>query len=65
MVYRMQLMKELLPVSAILLVVVMMSGVDLFIIGEPSRLISVVPVVLALVIWLLATLKVRRSESVR
>jgi hypothetical protein len=61
----MQLMKELLPVSAILLVVVMMSGVDLFIIGEPSRLISVVPVVLALVIWLLATLKVRRSESVR
>jgi len=65
LVYRMQLMKELLPVSAILLVVVMMSGVDLFIIGEPSRLISVVPVVLALVIWLLATLKVRRSESVR
>ncbi len=61
----MQPMKELLPVSAILLVVVMMSGVDLFIIGEPSRLISVIPVVLVLVIWLVATLKVRRSERVR
>ncbi|RDE13239.1 MAG: hypothetical protein C4K49_08935 [Candidatus Thorarchaeota archaeon] len=58
-------MKELLPVSAILLVIVMMSGVDLFIIGEPSRLISVIPIVLVLVIWLVATLKVRRSEDVR
>jgi hypothetical protein len=61
----MQLTKELLPVSAILLVIIMMSGVDLFIIGDPSRLISVIPVVLVLVIWLVATLKVRRSERVR
>ena len=61
----MQLTKELLPVSAILLVIIMMSGVDLFIIGDPSRLISVIPVVLVLVIWLVANLKVRRSERVR
>lgn len=58
-------MKELLPVSAIILVVVMMSGVDLLVIGEPSRLVSIMPVMLVLVIWLLATLKVRRPESVR
>jgi hypothetical protein len=54
-------LKELLPVSAILLVILAMAGVDLVIIGEPARLVSVVPVLLVLVLWFAAMLKTRRA----
>jgi hypothetical protein len=54
-------MKELLPVTAILVVILAMTGVDILIIGEPSRLVSVVPVLLVLVLWFAAILKTRRA----
>ena len=53
-------LKELLPVSAILLVILAMTGVDLVIIGEPARLVSDVPVLLVLLLWSVAMLKTRR-----
>jgi hypothetical protein len=54
-------LKELLPVSAILVVILAMTGVDIIIIGEPARLVSVVPVLLVLALWLAAILKTRRT----
>jgi hypothetical protein len=54
-------LKELLPVSAILVVILAMAGVDLFIIRGPARLVSVVPVLLILVLWFAAILKTRRA----
>lgn len=61
LVFDVNYLKELLPVSAILLVILAMAGVDLFIIGEPARLVSVVPVLLVLVLWFAAMLKTRRA----
>ena len=57
----MNYLKELLPVSAILLVILAMSGVDIVIIGDTTRLVSVVPILLVLVLWLGAILKTRRA----
>ena len=61
LVFDVNYLKELLPVSAILLVILAMAGVDLVIIGESARLVSVVPVLLVLVLWLAAMLKTRRA----
>jgi len=61
LVFDVNYLKELLPVSAILLVILAMAGVDLFIIGEPARLVSVVPVLLVLVLWFAVMLKTRRA----
>ncbi len=56
---------DTLPVIAILLVVISMSTVDVLIIGEPLRVISAIPILLVLLLWVLATLRIRRrGESV-
>lgn len=57
----MNYLKELLPVSAVLLVILAMTGVDMIIIGEPSRLVSVVPILFVLVLWFAAVVKTRRA----
>jgi len=61
LVFLVNYLKELLPVSAILLVILAMSGVDIVIIGDTTRLVSVVPILLVLVLWLGAILKTRRA----
>ncbi len=53
--------KELLPVSAILVVLFSMAGVDILIVGEPLRAVTVVPIGLVLLLWLVATVRVRRT----
>jgi arginine exporter protein ArgO len=57
--------EDLLPVSAILLVIVSMASVDILIIGEPLRALSATPIGIVLLLWIAATLKVRRRNSVR
>lgn len=57
--------EDLLPVSAILLVIVSMASVDILIIGEPLRALSAIPIGIVLLLWIAATLKVRRRNSVR
>ena len=61
----MEIAKELLPVSAILVVILSMSMVDVFIIGEPLRVLSTAPIIFVLILWLVATIRVRRDEDVR
>jgi hypothetical protein len=57
--------KELLPLSAILIVIVLMTFTDLIVIGEVGRIFSLIPISLVLIIWSLAVAKIRRNESVR
>ena len=59
----MKIHEDILPVLAILGVILSMTGVNLFIIRDPMRVISAVPLSLVLVLWLVAVLKLRRSES--
>ena len=59
----MKIHKDILPVLAILGVILSMTGVNLFIIRDPMQAISAVPLSLVLVLWLVAVLKLRRSES--
>lgn len=59
----MGLTHDLLPVSAIAIVIISMVGVDLAIIRDPGRTISAIPIILFLLIWVLATLRVRRREQ--
>ena len=54
-------MKDFLPVTAILIVIISMSSVFVFILGEPARLVSNLPIVLILVLWVLATFRIRRE----
>ncbi|TFF96482.1 hypothetical protein EU546_01290 [Candidatus Thorarchaeota archaeon] len=61
----MGLQEDLLPVSAILLVVASMVGVDIVIIGEPLRAFSALPIALVLLLWVAATVNVRRRENAR
>ena len=61
----MKLMKDLLPISAILLVVISMTIVDIVIINEPLRALTSIPILIIIGLWFLATLKLRRSEVVR
>ncbi len=56
----MGLTHDLLPVSAIALVIIAMVSVDVLIIGDPYRAISAIPIVLFLLVWAAATFKVRR-----
>jgi hypothetical protein len=57
--------KEILPALAILIVISLMAYTDIVIIGEISRLSSLVPISVVLLLWLLAIIKLRRDESVR
>ncbi len=59
----MEIHEDILPVLAILGVILSMMGVNLFIIRDPMRAISAVPLSLVLVLWLVAVLKIRRPES--
>jgi hypothetical protein len=59
----MEIHEDTLPVLAILGVILSMTGVNLFIIGDPMRSLSALPLSLVLVLWLIAVLKLRRSES--
>ena len=62
-VLHMEIHEDILPVLAILGVILSMTGVNLFIIGDPTRALSAVPLSLVLVLWLIAVLKLRRPES--
>jgi hypothetical protein len=57
----MKILKELLPVSAILIVILAMSGVDIFILGEPERIVSSIPMIIILMLWIFASYKIRRE----
>ena len=57
----MKFMKDVLPVTAILIVIISMSSVFVFILDEPARLVSNLPIVLILVLWVLATFRIRRE----
>jgi ABC-type uncharacterized transport system permease subunit len=57
----MKILKELLPVSAILIVIFAMSGVDIFILGEPERIVSSIPMIIILILWLFATCRIGRE----
>ena len=59
----MEIHEDTLPVLAILGVILSMTGVNLLVIGDPMRAISAVPLSLVLVLWFIAVLKLRRSES--
>ncbi len=61
----MKLQEDLLPVSAILIVIASMVGVDILIIGEPLRTLSAVPISIVLLLWLAATIRVRRRNDAR
>lgn len=59
-------MRDLLPLSAILVVLISMSLVDILIIGDAVRVVSIVPMLVVLLLWGVATLRVRgRDASVR
>jgi len=59
-------LRDLLPLSAILVVLISMSLVDILIIGDAVRVVSIVPMLVVLLLWGVATLRVRgRDASVR
>ena len=59
------ILQDFLPISAVLLVLLSMISVDIIIIREPLRALSAVPMFLIILIWLGATLKLRRKNNVR
>ncbi|MHA1652375.1 MAG: hypothetical protein ACTSVT_00075 [Candidatus Thorarchaeota archaeon] len=61
----MEMLRRLLPVAAIAVVLVTMAIVDVFIIGEPLRIISTVPMLLVLVLWGAATIRTRSASNAR
>jgi hypothetical protein len=61
----MNTLKEILPVLAILIVISLMTYTDIVIIGEFGRLLSLVPISLVLLIWLIAFARLWRNENVR
>jgi hypothetical protein len=58
------IIKEILPLSAILCVILLMAYTDIFIIGELGRILSLVPIFIVLLIWSVAIAKLRRDENV-
>ncbi len=58
----MDLVHDNLPVLAVAIVILSMVGVDLWIIGDPVRVLSVIPILLFLLLWMAATIRVRRRE---
>ncbi len=61
----MDLAKELLPVAAILVVLISMALVDIIIITDALRALTIIPMLIVLLLWTAATVKVRRREDVR
>ncbi|MHA1781370.1 MAG: hypothetical protein ACTSYL_10980 [Candidatus Thorarchaeota archaeon] len=61
----MNLAKELLPVTAILVVLVSMALVDMIIIADALRALTIVPMIVVLLLWSVATVRVRRQDDVR
>jgi hypothetical protein len=59
------ILRDVLPVSAVFLVLLSMISVDIVIINEPLRTVSIVPMVLIILIWLAAVVKLRRGTNVR
>ena len=59
------ILRDILPVSAVFLVLLSMVSVDIVIINEPLRTVSIVPMVLIILIWLAAVVKLRRGTNVR
>ncbi len=57
--------KELLPVAAILVVLISMALVDIIIITDALRALTIIPMLIVLLLWTAATVKVRRREDVR
>ncbi len=55
---------DVLPVVAILSVVFSMSIVDIVIIGDPWRLMSTIPILFIVILWGLATFRIRRRKYV-
>jgi hypothetical protein len=56
--------RDILPLSAFLIIFLFMGYTDLFIIGEPSRLSSFIPMIVVITIWAAAVLKSRRTGHV-
>lgn len=57
--------EDLLAVLAILLVIVSMAGVDVLIINEPLRAVTVLPISLVLLLWGAAVMRLRGERDVR
>lgn len=56
--------KDILPLSAFLIIFAFMGYTDLFIIGEPGRLTSFIPMLVITGVWIAAVLKSRRPADV-
>jgi len=54
-------LEDSLPVLAILIVVFSMIGVDVLIIGNALRALTVIPILLVLLLWVFATYRIRRE----
>ena len=50
-----------LPVIAVLIVIMSMMYVDLLIIGDALRALTVIPILVVLLLWLFATYRMRRQ----
>ena len=61
----MNLKVESLPVIALLIVISFMIYANVIIISDIGRMISLIPLVIILLMWLAAILKLRRSDDVR
>ncbi|MHA1768949.1 MAG: hypothetical protein ACTSV3_03760 [Candidatus Thorarchaeota archaeon] len=54
-------LEDLLPVVSMLIVVVSMTCVNVWIIGEPLRSVSSIPILVVLLLWLVATMRTREE----
>ncbi len=62
MVFRVTtVLEDSLPVLAILIVVISMMYVDVLIIGDALRALTVIPILVVLLLWAFATQRTRRK----
>ena len=54
-------LEDSLPVLAILIVVISMMYVDVLIIGDALRALTVIPILVVLLLWAVATYRTRRK----
>ena len=64
-IHAMEVMKDALPFTAILIVLISMAYTNIIIIGNIGRMTSFIPILGVILIWLIAILKTRGDNNVQ
>ncbi len=63
--HTMDVLKDALPLTAILIVLISMAITNIVIIGDFGRMISFIPILGVIVVWLFAVVRTRGEETVQ